>query len=57
MPRETIRTEDPNGSVMTIDTLDDDCGSTHDRKAIRLWSASFDYLGRWCFDCKRFHHA
>lgn len=56
MAREIIKTEDPSRSVITIDTTIDDCG-TDDRRTIRLWSATHEYLGRWCSQCKRWHHA
>jgi hypothetical protein len=55
--REIIKTEDRSGSVITVDSLTDDYGSTEHAKSIRLWSADFTYLARWCFDCKRFHNA
>lgn len=55
--REIIKTEDPNGSLITVDTLDDDCGSTENREAVRLWSKDFTLIGSWCNNCNRFHNA
>jgi len=52
--RELQKTEDPNGSVITIDTPTSDCGS-EDRRRICLWSADFALLATWCFTCKQFH--
>lgn len=49
--RTISKTEDPNGSTITTDTCPDD----PTRHQIRLWSATFDYLGRWCHDCKQWH--
>jgi len=56
MGRQILKTEDPSGSLITIDTMTDDCGA-NDRRQIRAWSATHEYLGRWCFACKRWHHA
>jgi hypothetical protein len=53
--RTTQHTEDPNGSTITIDTPNEDCGQSS--TAIRLWTADFTYIGSWCFPCKRFHNA
>lgn len=53
--RETIKTEDPNSTIITKDTLDEDCGDTEGRRKIRLWSADFTPLASWCFTCKQFH--
>lgn len=47
--RTVIPTESPGGEVITEDCRED--GS----KNIRLWSKSFDYVGRWCFTCKCWH--
>lgn len=55
--REIIKTEDPNGSVITVDTPDEPCGTPEGDKKIRLWSADFHFLASWCFECKRFHKA
>ena len=49
--RTTTPTEH-DGSTITEDTCPDD-----GPRKIRLWSHAFDYLGRWCFDCKNWHMA
>jgi hypothetical protein len=45
--REVVKTESPNGEVIT----DDREGGGR----IRLWSKDFKYLGHWCFGCERWH--
>jgi hypothetical protein len=55
MSREVRKTEDPNGSILTVDTFEE-CGSpVPTNPAIRRWSADFKLLGVWCFECKKFH--
>lgn len=53
MSREIQKVEDPNGGSITIDTFEE-CGAPR-TTAIRRWSADFELLGVWCFECNQFH--